>query len=165
MALNSKMIKFHSQANLRFRKYSSVLGAVFDWFHCLMSNFGPCPMSLAGAFQKIVYTYSFTYYICPLLFILYMYFLENLTLNLTSNFGPCPMSLAAAFRNTTKIVTDKVINQSWGAIDDGMWWCYFGDGAMPSKIFVFSYARDCLILFFTLLQLDWSSCLLLFFTL
>ena len=52
------------------------------------------------------------------------------------------MSLAAAFRNTTKIVTDKVINQSWGAIDDGMWWCYFGDGAMPSKIFVFSYARD-----------------------
>ena len=81
-----------------------------------------------------------TSYICPLLFILYMYFLENLTLNLTSNFGPCPMSLAAAFRNTTKIVADKVINQSRGAIDDGMWWCYFGDGAMPSKIFVFSYA-------------------------
>ena len=82
--------------------------------------------------------------------VIFIYFLDNLTSNLTSNFGPCPMSLAAAFRNTTKIVADKVINQSWGAIDDGMWWCYFGDGATPSKIFVFYYARDCLLLFSTL---------------
>ena len=91
----NNVIKFHSQSEMKIWKILVRFGAVSDWFHCLMSNF-----------------------------------------------GPCPMSLAATFRNTTKIVDDQVINQSLGAIDDGMWWCYFGDGAMSSKIFVFSYAGD-----------------------